>query len=163
MKKTIFKGFLMAAAALCLLFSSCSKTKTYLIDSTQTIVDNTVIITNDLWDDTRDVGILYYDYRCSAITPDVLREGNVNVYLLLSSGSTEYQEPLPYVYSRQFTDGTGATVYRPVNLRFDISNGMITFMVSDLDDYLTQRNELLTMRFRVVITKPITYAIDIEQ
>ena len=147
----------MAAVAMSMLFSSCSKTA--LIDSTQTIIEY-VTITNDLWDDTREVGTMYYDYRCPSINSEVLTNGDVNVYLILTSGGTSYQEPLPYVYSRQFTDGTGATVYRPVNLRFDISQGMITFMLSDLDDYLTMRNELLTMRFRVVITKPVTYAIE---
>ena len=159
MKKTSIKGILLAVvfAAMGLTFSSC--TKTALIDSTQTITEY-VTITNDLWDDTREVGTMYYDYYCTSIDSEVLRNGDVNVYLLLASGGTEYQEPLPYVYAREFTDGTGGTVFRPVNLRFDISNNMITFMVSDLDEYITTPNELLTMRFRVVITKPVTYAIE---
>jgi hypothetical protein len=152
MKKiTIFA--IVAAVCATFFLTSCSK------DINTRTANFT--ITNDMWEQRSDNNY-YCDFEWSAITDDALSVGNVNAYLILSANSTDYQEPLPYVYLRNWTltdPATGAPyqVYQPVNVRFDIYRGHITFMVSDLGDLLTLPNELKTMRFRGVVTYPVEY------
>ena len=155
MKKNTLKITVIALlAAVCAPFvlSSCSKDV-----NTRTA---TFTITNDMWD-YRD-GDWYCDFAWSALDKDALSVGTINAYLILSANSTEFQEPLPYVYLRNWTltnatTGAPYQVYQPVNIRFDVYPGHITFMVSDLGDLLTLPTELKTMRFRAVVTYPVEY------
>ena len=121
----------------------------------------TFTITNDMWEQRSDNNF-YCDFEWSAISDDALAVGTINAYLILSANSTEFQEPLPYVYLRNWTLTDPVTsapyqVYQPVNVRFDVYPGHITFMVSDLGDLLTLPTELKTMRFRAVVTYPVEY------
>ena len=121
----------------------------------------TFTITNDMWEQRSDNNF-YCDFAWSAISDDALAVGTINAYLILSANSTEFQEPLPYVYLRNWTLTDPVTsspyqVYQPVNVRFDVYPGHITFMVSDLGDLLTLPTELKTMRFRAVVTYPVEY------
>ena len=121
----------------------------------------TFTITNDIWE-LRSDNNYYCDFAWSAIDDDALSVGNVNAYLVLTANSTDYQEPLPYVYLRDWTltdatTGNPYQVYQPVNIRFDVYPGHITFMLSDLGDMMTIPAELKTMRFRAVVTYPVEY------
>ena len=118
-------------------------------------------ITNDMWEQRSDNNY-YCDFEWGAISNDALSVGTINAYLILSANSTEFQEPLPYVYLRNWTltdatTGAPYQVYQPVNVRFDVYRNHITFMVSDLGDLLTLPSELKTMRFRAVVTYPVEY------
>ena len=155
MKKNTLKITVIALlAAVCApLLSSCSKD----INTRAA----TFTITNDMWELRADNNY-YCDFEWSAISNEALTVGNVNAYLILSANSNEYQEPLPYVYLRDWTitpTGGGAPyqVYQPVNIRFDVYPGHITFMVCDLGDLITLPAELKTMRFRGVVTYPVEY------
>lgn len=167
MKKNTLKITVIAlVAAVCapMFLTSCSK-------DTNTRVA-TFTITNDRWE-LRDDNNYYCDFAWSALDNDALTVGNVNAYLILTSSGTEYQEPLPYVYLRDWTftqidtldvvapydsiQSYDYSVYQPVNVRYDVSPGRITFMLCDLGDLLTVPNEMLTMRFRAVVTYPVEY------
>ena len=137
---------LMAAICAPLFLSSCSKDV-----NTRAA---TFTITNDMWEQRSDNNY-YCDFTWNAITEDALTVGNINAYLILTANSTEYQEPLPYVYLRDWP--TSPVTYQPVNIRFDVYPGHITFIISDLGDLLTIPAELKTMRFRGVVTYPVEY------
>lgn len=157
-KNTLWLTAIAIMAAVCAPFvlSSCSK-------DTNTRM-TTFTITNDQWE-LRSDNNYYCDFAWSAIDYNALTVGNVNAYLILSANSTEFQEPLPYVYLRDWSftttsvGGADSTyyVYQPVNIRFDVYPGHITFMLSDLGDMLTIPAELKTMRFRAVVTYPVEY------
>ncbi len=145
---------LMTAICAPFVLSSCGKD----INTRTT----TFTITNDMWELRADNNY-YCDFTWSAINSDALNIGNVDAYLILSSNSTEFQEPLPYVYLRDWTFTTQSTtgadstysVYQPITIRYDIYPGHITFMISDLGNLLTVPSELKTMRFRGVVTYPV--------
>jgi len=149
MKKNSLRITVIALlAAICAPFvlSSCSK-------DVNTRTAN-FTITNDMWE-LRSDNNYYCDFEWSAINSDALSVGNINAYLILSANSTEYQEPLPYVYLRDWQ--TTPVTYQPITIRFDVYPGHITFIVSDLGDLLTIPAELKTMRFRGVVTFPVEY------
>ncbi len=157
-KNTLRLTAIAILAAICAPFvlSSCSKD----VNTRMT----TFTITNDMWE-LRSDNNYYCDFAWSAIDDEALSVGNVNAYLVLTANSTDYQEPLPYVYLRDWSfttpsvSGADSTyyVYQPVNIRFDVYPGHITFMLSDLGDMMTIPAELKTMRFRAVVTYPVEY------
>ena len=154
-KNTLRLTVIALVAAVCapMFLTSCSK------DVNTRVA--TFTITNDMWEQRSDNNF-YCDFAWSAISDDALAVGTINAYLILSANSTEFQEPLPYVYLRNWTltdpvTGAPYQVYQPVNVRFDVYPGHITFMVSDLGDLLTLPTELKTMRFRAVVTYPVEY------
>lgn len=157
-KNTLRLTAIAILAAICAPFvlSSCSKD----VNTRMT----TFTITNDMWE-LRSDNNYYCDFAWSAIDDEALSVGNVNAYLVLTANSTEFQEPLPYVYLRDWSfttpsvSGADSTyyVYQPVNIRFDVYPGHITFMLSDLGDMMTIPAELKTMRFRAVVTYPVEY------
>ena len=44
-----------------------------------------------------------------------------------------------------------------MNIRFDMEEGIITFIITDCGEFLTDPVTLYTMRFRAVCTYPVTY------
>lgn len=155
-KNTLRLTVIALVAAVCapMFLSSCGKEVNTRVA--------TFTITNDMWDQRSDMNY-YCDFAWSALDNEALTVGTVNAYYLLTSGGTEYQEPLPYVYYSDvpFADDSnffgGAWVQQTNNIRFDVSNGRITFMFCDLGYYSTHRNDLPTMRFRAVVTYPVEY------
>ena len=156
MKKNTLKITIIAlVAAVCapLFLSSCSK------DVNTRVA--TFTITNDRWE-LRSDGSYYCDFAWSALDNDALSVGSVNAYLILTSGGTEYQQPLPYVYYTQAVADAdsivgGRWVTQPINIHYDVSPGRITFMVSDLGYYTSDQIDFLTMRVRAVVTYPVEY------
>lgn len=140
-------------ATFAMLFSACGPD--YVdIESINTRAA-TFTVTNDMWkvDDNND---LYASFEWTAIDDYTLKYGNVTAYLY----EGERQVPLPYAYPVEFIDGAGNSIWQPLNIRFDIEQGVITFVVSDLGDQLSSPTSLLTMRFRAVVTIPVSYSIE---
>lgn len=160
MKKKSIKGLLLTTiAALTLGLTSTSCVKEALIESVTTDYDNTFTITNDQWSPDSE-GNLAYGFSWSPITNEVLNSGSVHVYKLTTRNGYEYQTPLPYVFPIDHVDTAGRTIYEAVNVCYELEPGYITFVLKDLGNYLTTNNQLLTMRFRVVVNTPITYIIE---
>ena len=160
MKKHILKlrvfGLAFAAILSAGLFSSCADEA--IIESVVTDV-NYYTVTNDMWQ-IDDKGDFVCSFPWSAIDNNVIAKGNVDAYLLEVSNGVERQNPLPYIYAIDHVDTQGQIIYEPINIRFDIEPGFISFIASDAGNYYTTANQLLTMRFRVVITQPVNYVIE---
>lgn len=160
MKKISLRLKTLGVALVALFFggiaSSCSHDA--IIESVTTDVEY-FTVTNDMWD-IDDKGDFYCSFQWNAISDDVIRNGNVSAYLLEVSNGVERQNPLPYIYAIDHIDTAGNVVYEPLNIRFDIEPGYISFVASDVANYFTTASQLLTMRFRVVINKPVNYVIE---
>ena len=154
--RKILGMFIPVAVAAMTLFSSCSDE--VLLESINTRAAE-FIVTNDQWYvDSNDE--LRYDCPWDALTDDAITYGNVEAYKYENVNGVEHQMPLPYLYPVSFNNGT---IYQPLNVRFDIAPGVISFVVADVGDitqYLTAASELLTMRFRVVVTVPVNYILE---
>ena len=160
MKKNRLRLKTLAVAFAALLFggiaSSC--TREALIESVTTDVEY-FTVTNDMWDiDAK--GDFYCSFEWKTISNEVINNGNVSAYLLEVSQGVERQNPLPFIYAIDHIDTAGNVVYEPINIRFDMEPGYITFVASDLANYFTSASQLLTMRFRVVVNKPVNYVIE---
>ena len=158
--RKILGMFIPVAVAAMTLFSSCSDE--VLLESINTRAAE-FIVTNDQWYvDSNDE--LRYDCPWDALTDDAITYGNVEAYKYENVNGAEHQMPLPYLYPVPFTDpATGQDVYQPLNVRFDIAPGVISFVVADVGDiaqYQTAASALLTMRFRVVVTVPVNYILE---
>lgn len=160
MKKHTLKlrafGLAVAAMLSAGLFSSCADEA--VIESVVTDV-NYYTVTNDMWQiDDKDDFVCSFPW--SAIDNNVIAKGNVDAYLLEVSNGVERQNPLPYIYAIPHVDNQQQIIYEPINIRFDIEPGYISFVASDVANYFTSANQLLTMRFRVVVTQPVNYVIE---
>ena len=151
MKKLLFSITMVLAT--CLAVSSCSKEE--LIESTNTVWAE-FTIHNNYWqiDGNED---LYCTFNWPVIDEGVLACGNIMVYYY---DDNERQVPLPYVLRYEYVNPiTGAVDQVPLNIRFDIEPGIITFVISDLSEYRINPVDLLTMQFRAVCTYPVVYSI----
>lgn len=136
--------------------SSCAREA--VIDSVVTDTEY-FTVTNDMWE-VDDKGDFVFSFNWKAITTDVINNGNVDAYHLEIQNGAEHQNPLPYIYAIDHVDVNGNPIYEPINIRFDVEPEWITFVVSDVATYLTLRTQLPTMRFRAVVSKPVTYIIE---
>lgn len=130
------------------LATSCSDE--YFGDSNTRVMDEIIIYWNQ-WVDDGETAYLYVDVPWDAITPDVLRHGNVAVYIY----DGDYQCPLPHIYPVCYTTATGNT-YVPENITFDLSPGKISFRMQDLDGGMPEglQNSAPIM-FRAVVNMPV--------
>ena len=132
--------------------SSCSKD---YIESTNTVWE-LFTVTNNRWDIDDETGDLVCSLKWPIIDAEILASGNVMAYFLEDGR----QVPLPYVQRHGYINPiTGAADYVPLNIRFDIEPGVITFVVADLSQYHISQYDLLTMEFRAVCTYPVVYRI----
>ncbi len=160
-KHRTFKGLLipMIAVAMSAIFSSCDDKE--MLESVHSRYAE-FTVTNDMWYiDNNDE--FRCDFKWNAIDEYLLQYGTVEAYKYESYNQGERQVPLPYIYPVAFNDGTGNTIYQPLNIRFDIEEGYISFIVADVGDislYQTIRSSLETMRFRAVATVPTQYIIN---
>jgi hypothetical protein len=139
---------IIAALTVAMSVSSCRKE--LFFESMNTVwADFT--ITNDMWTVDNATDDLVASCEWNVLTPGVLKSGNVQAYLY----EGVRQVPLPYVYPVEFTMSDGSVEIRPVNIRFDVEEGVITFIVTDCGEFLTQPAWLTTKRFRAVCTYPV--------
>ena len=148
MKKFILP--ILAALLMGVFSSSCEKDN--VIESMNTVWTE-FTVTNDQWSVDTQTDDLVCSLRWDVLTDYVLKCGNVQAYLYEGSR----QVPLPYIYPVTFTDGNGNAQVRPMNIRFDMEEGIITFIITDCGEFLTDPVTLYTMRFRAVCTYPVTY------
>lgn len=143
----------LAVAAMALASVSCTR-DTVLLQSMHTKTAE-FDITNDMWavDENKD---LYASMRWDLLSPSVLTSGNVQAYLY----EGVRQVPLPYIYPVTFIDDAGNEFVRPLEVRFDIEEGIITFLITDCGEFLTDPVTLKTMRFRAVCTYPVYYELE---
>jgi hypothetical protein len=151
MKKLLLP--IMASLVMAFMSSSCDKE--YILESMQTDVKE-FVITNDMWSVDASTDDLYCERPWGALTSFVMAYGNVQAYLY----EGDRQVPLPYVYPVTFYDGAGAPQVRPLNVRFDMNEGTITFIITDCGEFLTDQRNLYTMRFRAVATWPVNYIVE---
>lgn len=133
-------------------FTSCEKDE--VIESMNTVWTE-FTVTNDKWSVDPNTDDLVCSLRWDVLTDYVLQCGNVQAYIYEGNR----QVPLPYVYPVTFVDGNGNDQVRPLNIRFDFEEGIITFIVTDCGEFLTDPVNLLTMRFRAVCTYPVNYVL----
>lgn len=146
MKKFILP--VLAALLMGVFSTSCQKDD--VIESMNTVWTE-FTVTNDQWTVDAATGDLVCSLRWDVLDDYVLKCGNVQAYLY----EGVRQVPLPYIYPVTFSNGE----VRPLEIRFDFEEGVITFIVTDCGEYLTPQNSLLTMRFRAVCTYPVNYVL----
>lgn len=146
MKKLILP--VLAALLMGLFSTSCHKDD--VIESMNTVWTE-FTVTNDMWTVDQATDDLVCSLEWDVLTDYVLRCGNVQAYMY----EGVRQVPLPYVYPVTFSNGE----VRPLEIRFDFEKGIITFIVTDCGEYLTDQTTLLTMRFRAVCTYPVNYVL----
>lgn len=148
------KFILPLLAALVMGVTSTSCEKDNVIESMNTVWTE-FTVTNDMWAVDQSTDDLVCSLRWDALDNYVLRCGNVQAYLYEGSR----QVPLPYIYPVTFVDTAGNDQVRPMNIRFDIEEGVISFIITDCGEYLTDPRNLYTMRFRAVCTYPVNYVL----
>ncbi len=148
MKKFILP--VLAALTMGLFSTSCEKDR--FIESVNTVWTE-FTVTNDQWVVDQQTDDLVCSLRWDVITDYVLKCGNISAYLYEGTR----QVPLPYVYPVTFFDNAGNTYVRPLEVRFDFEKGVISFIITDCGEYLTDPVTLKTMRFRAVCTYPVEY------
>lgn len=142
----------LAAFVMSVFATSCEKDE--VIESMNTVWSE-FTVTNDMWQVDASTDDLFCSMRWDVLTDYVLRCGNVQAYLY----EGDRQVPLPYVYPVTFIDSNNDPQVRPLNIRFDFEEGIITFIVTDCGEFLTNQANLLTMRFRAVCTYPVNYVL----
>ena len=142
-------------------FSGC--TKEYITYGAQ-VSTHEYTITPAQW--TRNQGANEYDadnylyatFENKDINRYVVHNGTVtaDVYLLYDAQNNKWSwRPLPYVYpfEVQVTDAEGNVSYTfvPRNLRMEWEEGIVTFIIQDLDGYdPTALNSTITIRVTVI-------------
>ena len=152
MKKFILP--ILATLTIGLFSTSCEKEK--YIESMNTVWSE-FTVENWRWERHAVTGDLVCSMEWNVIDDYVLKCGNVQVYIYEVENGVTRQVPLPYLYPVRFIDGNGNDVYQPLEIRFSIERGTISFVVTDCGDYLTNKNDLPTMHFRAVCTYPVQY------
>lgn len=132
--------------------TSCGR-EPVLIESVHTSVLNQEVKWTD-WRAGNDH--LYATFEWPALTQNVLRYGSVTAYTYYN----DIQVPLPHVIPIYYTiDGEEVVV--PENLRYEIEEGRITFVMQDLDGFIPEGIEnSAPINFRVVATVPVEYILD---
>ena len=148
------KFFLPVLAALVMGLTCTSCEKDDVIESMNTVWHE-FTVTNDMWSVDQSTDDLFCSMQWDVLDDYVLKCGNVQAYIY----EGERQVPLPYVYPVTFVDNNGNDQVRPVNIRFDFEKGVITFIVTDCGEFLTNPVNLMTMRFRAVCTYPVNYVL----
>lgn len=158
MKKILFTT--AAALLMGVIITSCSKDD--IIESTNTVWTELTIHTDD-WKIDPDTKDLYCAWNWPIIDEDVLACGNVMAYYYQNGR----QVPLPFVRRWEYVNpNTGLVDQVPINFRFDVEPGVITFVISDLSEYRLDPAQLpeiiedeVPMVFRAVCTYPVLYRI----
>ena len=147
MKKTKCIVPLLLALLMGVMGTSCSEQ--YFGDSNTRVMETTVYWNE--WYDDGETPYLYVDREWNAITPDVLRVGNVAAYVY----DGEYQCPLPHIVPITYTTATGVDVV-PENISFDLTPGKVSFRMQDLDGGMPEGlANTAPITFRVVVTMPV--------
>ena len=140
----------LAALVMGLTCPSCEKDD--VIESVNTVWAE-FTVTNDMWVVDQQTDDLVCSMQWDVLDNYVLTCGNVQAYIY----EGDRQVPLPYIYPVTFVDNNGNDQVRPLNIRFDFEKGVITFIVTDCGEFLTNPVNLYTMRFRAVCTYPVNY------
>ena len=148
----------IAALFVGLMATSCEKETIVLQGPTGSVESMHTVwaefaVTNDMWQEDNATQDLVASLQWDVINSNVLQSGNVQAYLYEGAR----QVPLPYIYPVTFIDDAGNEFVRPLNVRFDIEEGVISFIITDCGEFLTDPVTLKTMRFRAVCTYPVTY------
>ena len=158
MKRT----FLMLAAMLCLAVS-CEKkyiTEEYITEYHSNVTTFDVRIAPGDWKreeagaEPATNNYLYYIYSTKELTPEVVKKGAVVAYIYTIYDAKTQQGAwnlLPYVYPLEITENE-ETFMVPETIRCEWEEGMITFVIQDLDGYdPLDVNETLLMRVSVIL------------
>lgn len=118
------KKLLLPFIALTMLLSGCGRD--HMVMFTQYYE-----IHSDEWTGNDNMGYAYCERSCPSITPGVIQEGAVLAYYIDDNG---FDNPLPYLLPYYEVDENGNTI-GPFfeNLRYDISDGKITFILQQND------------------------------
>lgn len=104
-------------------------------------------VTPDQWQFDDNAGYLYSEWESSIITDDVINNGMVNVYYI---DDYERDNQLPYLLPRYYYNDLGEIVYFWENVRYDLSNGKVTFILQPSDfDIENSYQEIRKMQFKV--------------
>lgn len=153
----IMKRFILPVLAAVLMgLAATSCTKDYIVMESMNTKWAEFTVTNDMWLRDNSTDDLVCSMEWNVINENVLKSGNVQAYLY----EGERQVPLPYVYPVSFIDDDGNEFWRPLNVRFDVENGIISFIITDCGEFLTEAVSLYTMRFRAVCTYPVLYELE---
>ena len=162
MKRTFF----IIAAALCLAVSCEKKYITEVTEYHSNVTTFDVRIAPGDW--KREQGelepggfnYLYYIYKSNEITSDVMKKGAVVAYIYTLYDAKTQQGAwnlLPYVYPLEVNDvdkdtGAPVTLIVPETIRCEWEEGMITFVIQDLDGFdPLDISETLQMRVSVIL------------
>ncbi len=97
------------------------------------------------WVTSEQVSYYFSSWYCEDITPDVVANGAVMVYVYDQGRQNQLPYVLPY-YSAEYD------VTIPENIRFDWSLGNVTFIIEDLDGCLPEgMASIQPMTFKVVV------------
>ena len=151
MKRFIFPA--LAAVVVALTAASCTR-DTVMIQSMHTKYAE-FTVTNGMWEPDANEDLVA-SLQWDLISAGILTSGNVQAYLYEGAR----QVPLPYVYPVTFVDDAGNEFVRPLNVRFDLEEGISSFIITDCGEFLTDPVTLKTMRFRAVCTYPVYYELE---
>ena len=142
----------LTALVMGLTCTSCERDD--VIESVNTVWSE-FTVTNDMWVVDQNTDDLFCSMQWDVLDDYVLKCGNVQAYIY----EGERQVPLPYIYPVTFVDNNGNDQVRPLNIRFDFEKGVITYIVTDCGEFLTNPVNLYTMRVRAVCTYPVNYVL----
>lgn len=102
-------------------------------------------VTASDWVTNDQVNYYFSSWYCEDITPDVVANGAVMVYVYDQGRQNQLPYVLPY-----YSAANDVTI--PENIRFDWSLGTITFIIEDLDGFAPEgMADIQPMTFKVVV------------
>ena len=156
------RTFLMLTALLCLAVS-CEKkyiTEEYITEYHSNVTTFDVRIAPGDWlresegEEPGESQYLYYIYSTNSITQDVMKKGAVVAYIYTLYDTQKQMGAwnlLPYVYPLSINDD-GQDAIVPETIRCEWEEGMITFIIQDLDGYAPiDVEETLLMRVSIIL------------
>ena len=160
------KLFIATAAAVCL-FAGCSKediTEEYItVNGSQIYVKDYTIKASD-WKLNENLvpgadNYYYCDCNNDDITDEVIALGTVQAYIYTiydAAKNLGSWNPLPFVYPLEIVttddEGNEDVIIVAENTRFDYQEGIITFIIQDMDGYSPEQI-VNDMSIRVCVTK----------
>lgn len=139
------RKFILALAVLPFLLAGCTK-ETIVQHVYQGCVESFYIdVEPRHWVDNPGLTYIYATFVAPEITADVINNGIVVAYYIDGDGRDNM---LPYLLP--YRDGNTGSLYYE-NVRFDMSQGQITFIIQDSDFYPATVNHL--MKFKVSVAK----------
>lgn len=159
-------AFIIAAVVAVAAFTGCTKEYNTYIDGAQ-VLSYEYDITPAMWKRVRGANLpggynyLYASFENSDITRDVVDFGTVtaeiwNIYD--QANNLGSWNPMPYVYPLELNllDDNGNHIIVAENIRFEWEQGMVTFVIQDLDG-LEPEDMSSTITIKVNVIRNIRY------